>query len=44
MTAEQAGVDAGTSDVSPVKVNEKEPLSLTDNGSQQSGRPAIEIS
>ena len=34
----QAGVDAGTSDVSPVKVNEKEPLSITDNGSGKSGR------
>ena len=34
----QAGVDSGTVDVSPVKVNEKEPLSITDNGSGKSGR------
>ena len=37
-TAEQAGVDPGTSDVSPVEANEKEPLSITDNGSGKSGR------
>jgi len=34
----QAGVDPETVDVSPVKVNEKEPLSITDNGSGKSGR------
>ena len=34
----QPGVDCGTRDVSPVKVNEKELLSIVDNGSQQSGR------
>ncbi len=34
----QPGVDCGTRDVSPVEVNEKEPLSIVDNGSQQSGR------
>ena len=37
-TAGQAGADPGTGDVSPVEVNEKEPLSITDNGSHKSGR------
>ena len=34
----QAGVDPETLDVSRAKVNEKEPLSITDNGSGKSGR------
>ena len=40
----QAGVDPETVDVSPVEVNEKEPLSITDNGSGKSGRLAIPLS
>jgi hypothetical protein len=32
------GVDPEAVDVSPVEVNEKEPLSITDNGSGKSGR------
>ena len=34
----QAGVDPGTLDVSSAEGNEKEPLSITDNGSGKSGR------
>ena len=34
----QAGVDPETLDVSRAEVNEKEPLSITDNGSHKSGR------
>ena len=34
----QAGADPEAVDVSPVEVNEKEPLSITDNGSGKSGR------
>ena len=37
-TAGQAGVDPTTGDVSRAEVNEKEPLSITDNGSGKSGR------
>ena len=40
----QAGVDPETLDVSRAEVNEKEPLSIADNGSQQSGRLAIPLS
>ena len=36
-TDEQAGADPEAVDVSPVEVNGKEPLSIVDNGSQQSG-------